>query len=184
MGQVISREHWYVGYTRSCQEKKTAEALSRMGLECYIPIQKVRRKWSDRIKVVDHLVLPRTFFVRCTESRRRTLASEVYGIVCFMMDRGSAERKALIVPDGQMADFRFVVDGLNGEAPLEIVTEPIREGDMVKFVNGPLTGFVCECTEVRGKKSIIVRLGLLGSAVTEIDVNDIVVVKPEEIENK
>ena len=48
---------WYVGYTRSCQEKSVAKSLAALDVEYYLPIQKVRRKWSDRIKIIDGIRL-------------------------------------------------------------------------------------------------------------------------------
>lgn len=173
--------HWYVGRTRSCQERKSAEALARLGIESYIPIQKVRRKWSDRVKVVDQLLLPHIVFVRCTEQKRKEMLEAVYGLVGYMMDRGSTGRRALIVPDSQMDDFKFVINGMNGVAEVEITGGRIRQGDTVEFINGPMRGFRCECVELHGKKNIVVRLGLLGSAVVEVDAKDLSPVKPEEL---
>ena len=41
---------WLVAYVKSCMEKKTAERLRAMGIECYLPVQSVIRQWSDRRK--------------------------------------------------------------------------------------------------------------------------------------
>lgn len=158
------------------------EALAKLGVESYIPVQKVRRKWSDRIKLIDQLLLPHIVFVRCLETQRKTLLESVYGLTAFMMDRGSNQRKALVVPDSQMEDFKFVIDGMNGVAEVSMSAEPIRKGDTVEFVNGPMQGFRCECVEIRGKKNIVVRLGILGSAVVEVDAKDLKAVPPEDKE--
>lgn len=170
-----SKLHWYVGRTRSCQERKTAEALAKLGVEAYLPIQKVRRQWSDRIKTVETLLLPHTVFVHCDEITRRDMLSAVYGLVGYMMDRGSSERIALIVPDKQIKDFRFVVDNLNGVADMEvqIASEPIRKGDMVQILTGPLAGFECECVDYLGNKSIAVRLGIVGTALVGVELKNV-----------
>ena len=36
---IIPRRQWLVAYVQSCLEKKTAERLKAMGVECYLPIQ-------------------------------------------------------------------------------------------------------------------------------------------------
>ena len=43
---------WLVAYVQSCLEKKTAQRLAAMGIECYLPVQSEIRQWSDRRKRV------------------------------------------------------------------------------------------------------------------------------------
>lgn len=52
------QKQWLVAYVKSCMEKKTAERLTAMGIEHYLPVQTVERRWSDRIKRMEKLVLP------------------------------------------------------------------------------------------------------------------------------
>ncbi|HCY90719.1 MAG TPA: antitermination protein NusG, partial [Chitinophagaceae bacterium] len=44
--------HWYVVYTRPRWEKKVALNLAQKGIEHYCPLNKVRKQWSDRKKMV------------------------------------------------------------------------------------------------------------------------------------
>ena len=67
---VEKKLNWYVGFTRSCQEKKVAEAMQILGVEHYLPIQKVQRVWRDRLKVIDKMVIPRMVFVHTYEEKR------------------------------------------------------------------------------------------------------------------
>lgn len=48
-----AEKHWYVLYTKPRHEKKVAERLSEEGYTVYCPLYKVKRKWSDRVKVVE-----------------------------------------------------------------------------------------------------------------------------------
>lgn len=54
----VPRKQWLVAYVKSCMEKKTAERLTAMGIEHYLPVQTVERRWSDRVKRTEKLVLP------------------------------------------------------------------------------------------------------------------------------
>lgn len=174
MGEIIPKQYWFVANTRSCQEKKVFEALSTLGLESYLPLQTVRRKWSDRVKILRQPVLPRIVFVHCPEPRRRTLSSEIYGITGFMMDRGRQSVAPLRVPDIQIESFRKFIDGLDGVSEVSFVSSPIQIGEKVRIINGPLQGFVCECVELHGRHHIAVRLGILGAAVAQVDIKDII----------
>lgn len=169
----ISQRHWYVAYVKSCQEKKVAESLSTLGVEYYLPVQKVKHKWSDRWKVVTQLILPRLIFIRPSdESERIDLLNRIYGLIAYLPDRGS--HRPAIVPDTQMHDFMLVVSKLFGgsdysDNSIEILTDPIMPGDMVHVVSGPLAGMDFECVRLSGKEHIVVRLGILGAATVEID---------------
>lgn len=165
---------WYIAHTRSCQERKVAERLAMQGVEVYLPVQKVKRKWSDRVKVVDKMVLPGVVFVRCSEKERTSLFEMTYGICSFMMDKTSTERKPLTIPEKQMEDFMHVVKSLNGEDDISIAGCGIEKGDMVKVVRGPLAGFVCECVDIQNSRKLIIRLGMLGSALVEVKSADVV----------
>jgi len=171
----MSDLHWYVACVRSCQERKVAERLASKGIETYVPVQKVKRQWSDRVKIIDRLVLPGMVFVRCTEDVRASVFNVVYGISFFLMDRTSAEEhRALSVPERQMEDFMKVVRAMNGDGDLEVVTNDIVQGDIVRVIRGPLTGMVCECAEVQSRHRLVIRLGMLGSVLVTVEAADVV----------
>lgn len=165
--------HWFVAHTRSCQERKIAERLTRKGVEVFVPIQKVKRQWSDRVKMVDKMVLPGFIFICCSEKERAALFDGTYGLCSFLMDRTCTERRVLTIPEKQMMDFIHVVRSLNGENDISIVDLHFAKGDMVKVVNGPLTGFVCECVEVQNRSKLIIRLGPVGSVLVEVLASDV-----------
>ncbi|MEO6347821.1 MAG: transcription termination/antitermination NusG family protein, partial [Aquaticitalea sp.] len=41
-------KNWYVVYTKPKWEKKVAEKLSEIGIECYCPLITQIKQWSDR----------------------------------------------------------------------------------------------------------------------------------------
>ena len=62
---------WYVLYTKHRNEKKVAQRLSEAGYTVYCPLQKVRRQWSDRTKVVEEPLFKSYLFIQIEESRPR-----------------------------------------------------------------------------------------------------------------
>ncbi|MBQ0025344.1 MAG: UpxY family transcription antiterminator [Bacteroidales bacterium] len=164
---------WYVAYVKSCQEKKTASALEKLGVECFLPVQKVRRRWSDRWKIVDVLLIPRHIFLKVADDGlRRELLSDVYGLSGYMMD--PAVHRPLTVPDRQLEDFRLMVEKMNGQtSSISVTGERILPGDMVKVVAGPLNGMTAECVQFAGHKAVVIRLGLLGSATVEVKMDEV-----------
>jgi len=71
---------WYVIYTKSRSEKRVAEELRLRGVDVYCPMQRVRRKWSDRYKWVEEPLFRSYCFVRLEEHERR----KVYGVPGFV----------------------------------------------------------------------------------------------------
>ncbi len=166
--------YWFVAYVHSCQERKVAEKLSAAGYVAYVPVQKVKHRWSDRIKIIDKLLIPGLVFIRCTEKARQSAFNITYGICGFLQDKSCKEKKALTIPDRQMQDFMKVVTALNGKDDIKIVKYDIEPGDNIRVIRGPLSGLVCECVTVRNSHKIVIRLGLVGSAVVSIDASDVV----------
>jgi len=60
---------WHVLYTKPRNEKKVAERLSSAGYTVYCPLQKVRRQWSDRVKVVEEPLFKGYLFVKIEEKK-------------------------------------------------------------------------------------------------------------------
>ncbi|MBR5905381.1 MAG: UpxY family transcription antiterminator [Bacteroidales bacterium] len=159
--------HWYVGCVRSCQEKKVAENLGARGVEFYLPIRREVRKWSDRRKIVEVPVIPRFVFIRCEESERVGILAKEPRIWRYLPFEG----KAAIVRDEEMDAFRKMVE--QGGKTVSFTDRPLAPGDRIRVTSGPLTGLECELASVDGNRCLAVRLGLLGAATMDLDIETI-----------
>ena len=63
-------DSWYVLYTKPRNEKKVAERLSAAGYNVYCPLHKVKRQWSDRMKVVEEPLFTSYLFIQIEDHRR------------------------------------------------------------------------------------------------------------------
>lgn len=161
--------HWYVAYVRSCQEKKCASDLKKLGVEYFLPVQLVKKKYSDRMKWVEQLVLPRMIFIHTDEKTRIRLLDDVYALCSYM---AAGTFKPVIVPDREMNDFRFMLK--QGGGKVRVSCDLFQPGDRVKVVSGPLEGLVCELVSVGEKRCVAVRLGAIGTATLDISMDDLV----------
>lgn len=164
-----SDRHWYIAFVKSCQERKTAETLSKMGVENYLPMQREVHQWSDRKKVVVRLLLPHLIFIHVDDIERRKLLQEVYGIYACMMDRSTG--KPAVVRDKEMASFMAMVE--HSGLPVQMNSEPLAPGDKVKVLNGPLKDMEYELVRVSGRRCIAVRLDFLGVAMIEFSAENL-----------
>lgn len=148
---------WLVAYVQSCLEKKTAQRLSLMGIESFLPVQSEIRQWSDRRKQVDRLIIPMMIFVHVTPQEQH-LPLTLQAISRYMVLRG--ESVPAVIPEEQMERFRFMLD-YSPEA-VEMCNTPLATGDKVKVIKGPLTGLEGELLTIDGKSKVAVRLDILG----------------------
>lgn len=169
---------WLVAYVQSCLEKKTAQRLAAMGIECYLPVQSEIRQWSDRRKRVDCLVIPMMIFVHVTP-QERPLPLSLQAVSRYMVLRG--ESTPAVIPDEQMDRFRFMLD-YSPEA-VEMCSAPLAPGDAVKVIKGPLAGLEGELITVTGKSKVAVRLDMLGCAHVDVPIG-FVEKKGEEMEGQ
>jgi len=77
------KKNWYAVYTKPRWEKKVFNRLMDEGMEAYCPLNKVRKKWSDRIRWVEEPLFKSYVFVKIAEDRQ-TEVRMVNGIVNFV----------------------------------------------------------------------------------------------------
>lgn len=122
---------WHVVYTMSKYERKVASCISEVGIECYLPLHKVVRQWSDRKKKLEVPLFPNYVFVRVDEIRRGQLPS-IKELVSFV----SIEKKPVVVPEKDISAIRQIL----GEG-VEITQEDFfQEGMKVRIKAGQLAG--------------------------------------------
>ena len=130
----------------------------------YLPLRRELRQWSDRKKIIESPVVPRFIFIRCPDSERAEILREEPRIWCFLSFSG----KPAVVRDEEMEAFRRMVE--NSGKTVRFTARQLAPGDRVRIASGPLTGLECELVSVQAGRCLAVKLGLLGSATMDLDV--------------
>ena len=176
IGSSVARsKRWLVAIVRICHEKKTSERLTKMGIENFLPIQQEVHQWSDRRKMVDTVLLPMMVFVHVNPKERMEVLS-FSTVSRYMVMRG--ESTPAVIPDEQMARFRFMLD--YSDETVCMNDTPLARGEKVLVIKGPLSGLVGELVTVGGKSKIAVRLNMLGCACVDMPIG---YVEPTKISN-
>ena len=176
IGSSVARsKRWLVAIVRICHEKKTGERLTKMGIENFLPIQQEVHQWSDRRKMVYTVLLPMMVFVHVNPKERMEVLS-FSTVSRYMVMRG--ESTPAVIPDEQMARFRFMLD--YSEEAVCMNDTPLARGEKVRVIKGPLSGLVGELVTVGGKSKIAVRLNMLGCACVDMPIG---YVEPTKISN-
>ena len=95
------KQQWYVLYTKPRWEKKVYARLQELGRESYCPINRVRKKWSDRMKWVEEPLFKSYVFVRIPEADQSAIRL-VSGVVNFVYWLG----KPAVVKESEIAIIR------------------------------------------------------------------------------
>lgn len=173
-----TKPQWFIGRVKHCHEHKAADMLQNLGVEYFLPEQVVRKKWSDRIKSVKVLLLPRYIFIRCLNSKRVEILQRIPSITNFMVDHNT--HLAAVIRDIDLETFRLMVD--YEDRPVIIDKTMFAPGDRVRVKCGPLVDKECELVEVSSKKCVAVGLGILGSARIELPLSYIESIDKKGIE--
>jgi len=148
----LSRK-WLAVYTRPRWEKKVNQLLTEKGLESYCPLNKVRRKWSDRIKVVEEPLFKSYVFVKVNDADR-TEVRMTNGAINFVYWNG---KPAVIKEKEITAIKRFMNEYENVEAR----QVNLKVNQRVLITNGTLMDQEGKVLDVR-RKTVKVAIDSLG----------------------
>ena len=121
---------WLAIYSRPRWEKKVNQLLTEQGLESYCPLNKVRRKWSDRMKLVEEPLFKSYVFVKVTDLDR-SIVRMTPGVINFVYWDG---KPALIKEKEIIAIRQF----LNEYENVEVQPINLEMNQRVKITTGPL----------------------------------------------
>jgi transcription antitermination factor NusG len=144
---------WLAVYTRPRWEKKVSQLLVEKGTECYCPLNKVRRKWSDRVKLVEEPLFKSYVFVKVNEEER-TDVRMTPGIINFVYWNG----KPAVIKEKEIANIRKFLDEYEN---VEVNPAAVAVDQRVKISTGPLMDQEGKVLSVR-HKTVKVAIDSLG----------------------
>jgi len=174
--KILKRNYkWYAIYTRSRSEKKLYDELVEKGVECYLPLKRELRVWSDRKKWVESPLFTSYVFVRVSEREYYDALSSTWAAryVCF-------GGKAVPIPETQIAALKlFLADNKRN---VELTSDSMKKGDQLEVTIGPLKGVQGELVQLRGKHRIVLRFISLGCCVhADISLDEVKRLKPTAV---
>jgi len=125
----LSRK-WLAIYSRPRWEKKVNQLLLEKGFESYCPLNKVRRKWSDRVKVVEEPLFKSYVFVKVSEEDR-TAVRMTSGVINFVYWEG----KPAVIKEKEINTIKRF---LNEHENVEVQPINLQVRQRVKITTGPL----------------------------------------------
>jgi transcription antitermination factor NusG len=153
--------HWFALYVHARKEAFVASQLESQGVECFLPLYKSVRKWSDRVKELQQPLFPSYLFSRFDYQDRRAvvMTSGVLQVV------GNG-RTAIPIPDEEISALQAGVASGSAHEPWPY----IEVGEKVRVACGAMTGLEGILVNFKGNHRVILSVSLLRRSVAfEVD---------------
>lgn len=167
---------WFAVYTRPRWEKKVSELLTKRKIENYCPLNKVKRQWSDRKKIVQEPLFTSYVFVRINEMQQSEVKA-IDGIVNMVYWLG----KPAVIRDIEIEMIkRFLEEHVN----VQIEKTAVNVNDIVRVISGPLIDNEGQIRAV-SNKSVKLTLPSLGyMMMAEVELSKIEIINTYSGESK
>lgn len=140
--------NWYVVYTKPKWEKKVADKLKQLGIECYCPLITQVKQWSDRKKKIEVPLFNSYVFVQLPDSERNSVF-QVSGVVRYLFWLG----KPAIVKEHEIENIKTSLTSTNIS---EVSVSAMQVGDKIKLESGAFSNQSAIVQEVSNNYYILV----------------------------
>jgi transcription antitermination factor NusG len=161
MGTCNQLWPWFAIQVRTCSEATAAKLLQSKGYECYLPLTKCKRHWSDRIKVLEMPLFPGYLFCRCDIQNRLPIL-KTPGVLQMV----GAGKVPIPVDEPEISALQQM-----GRSGLQAQPWPyLKAGDIARIQYGPLRGLTGIVVGVKSDLKFVLSVTLLQRSVAvEVD---------------
>jgi transcriptional antiterminator RfaH len=155
---------WFAVYSGFKKEKIAKKLLEKKGIEVYLPIQKVVRKYDRKIKKLEIPLINCYLFVRITKSEYVRVLETEY-ISRFI----KIGKDLFAIPEAEIEIMQRI---LGEKIEIEMEQNTFYQGDEVTISQGNLAGLKGKLISFQGKEKVMVELNTIGySMMIEMDKN-------------
>jgi transcription antitermination factor NusG len=152
---------WYAVRVKPKFERVVHQNLAAKGYPSFLPLYKERRRWSDRVKLVELPLFPGYTFCSL-DVRQRLPVLQTPGVLYFVSFDGEPTP---VDPE----EIRALQQAVASGAPLA-PWPYLREGQRVAVARGPLRGLTGILLKIRDEFRLVISVTLLNRSVAvEID---------------
>ena len=148
---MMKKTNWFILYTMPRFEKRVKERLEWNGVECYLPLHRCPRVWSDRVKMVDIPLFSSYIFVRCKAHEVMSLV-QIFGVVKVVF----YNEKPAIVRQSEIDAIKQFIE--------EAGEKELCTGDEVEILTGSMKKKYGKIVRIK-KKYLILHIEQLAASV-------------------
>lgn len=157
----LPADSWFAAQVAPRSEKRVASMLEYKGYQHFAPTYLSRKKWSDRIKVLEEPLFPGYVFVRISGSTLGGLLCSTPGVIRILSFGG----RPIPIPDSELDTVRRLT--FRGR-PLPI--GHVNSGDRIQIRDGPFAGIVGIVRQIRNRECLVFSVELISQSIyIEVD---------------
>lgn len=158
---MTTNKHWYAVYTKPRWEKKVSGLLTKKNIDNYCPLNKVKKQWVDRKKIVYEPLFTSYVFVNISNTEKIP-TKETDGILNFVYWLG---QPAVI----RNEEIDLIKRFLNEYKNVTVEKAEVSNNDKVRILTGPFMMWEGEVVEIRNKTVKVLLPSLRYNLVAEIE---------------
>jgi transcription antitermination factor NusG len=161
MGMHDQQWPWFAILARTGREKNATLLLESSGYECYLPVIKFTRQWSDRVKEIEAPLFPGYLFCRMNPHNRLPVLITP-GVIQIV----GVGKTPVPVEEQEIAAIQRV-----GKSGISIMPWPyLQVGQVARIEDGPLRGMTGIIIKIKSGLKLVLSVNLLQRSVAvEID---------------
>lgn len=152
---------WFAVQVRTCREKSAQVLLENSGYECFLPVAKCIRRWSDRLTESDVPLFPGYLFCRMNPQQRLPVL-KTPGVIQIV----GVGKVPVAVDEEELASIQQA-------ARSGLATMPwpyLQVGYVARIDDGPLKGMTGIVVKIKSGMKLVLSVGLLQRSIAvEID---------------
>jgi len=154
-GQLDESPRWYAVYTKFKTEKYVVERLQKKGIEAYLPLLNITKRYKSKVKKTKIPLFNCYVFVCITTAQKASVLQTEY-VYKFVKQTNREEA----IPQHEIDLLKQIVGEFEGEIiPSKTEWAP---GKPVEVVGGSLTGLKGKLIRKSGKNQFVVELTSIG----------------------
>lgn len=170
-GALHDGKRWYIAIVQTNCERKVLLNLKKIGVEAFIPVQRVGKMYQGKRREVEQVVIRSRVFIRiCPDSSSRTAIKQTMYVKKFVCYPGTYQDAP--IPDEQIDLFRYMLGTSDDKV---VLTDNVKLGSRARIIRGVLCGLEGNICEVGTQKHICVgvRMDILGFACVKVELADL-----------
>ena len=144
---------WYVIYTKPRAEKKLQKVLKSKQIETFLPLIPKKRKWSDRIKIIETPMFPSYIFVKIDYIKNKIETLRSAGAIHFIQLNSQPE----IIDEKIIKTIKDWITKYPDTIKV-IVDEKIKPGEIISVKSGSFAGYRARVIRAKNKSEIYMKI--------------------------
>jgi len=156
MGVRVQQWPWFAILVRTGRERTANLLLENAGYECFLPVSKCARRWSDRTKVIELPLFPGYLFCRMNPHNRLTVL-----MTPGVMQIVGVGKTPIPVEEEEIEAIQRVQ-----KSGLSAMPWPYMQiGNVAQILEGPLSGLTGIVVKIKSGVKLVLSVSLLQRSV-------------------